>query len=150
MQDAISSLAYSEEGYLQLAADGVLRSYDGSENVIDYARLSNEQIRAHITNLSPVFSNVTEHLNETLWNVNGLDVIDEAQLTNPPGWLRRPPPQTINPGIDVKRAIQGRQWEACPGMLCIGTLQCQASGCDYCQFWNGEYLGMCILVSVMN
>lgn len=147
----VLSLIRSDGGHFHLAADGVMRSYDSHQKVIDYVRLSNEQISAEIASLPPSVSNQTKSLNESFRDVSGLNVTDKDQLFNPPSWLRSPAtrsPHSPNPSIEVKRTVQyGPANCLAFGWVCETNDECQAMGCIACLFWfyGTHPIGICII-----
>ena len=65
------------DGYLHVADDGVARSYDRNDVVINFVRLTNEQLMQLSPQLPAPFQKDLDHLHEVFDGVNGLDVVDE-------------------------------------------------------------------------
>ncbi|KAE8138981.1 hypothetical protein BDV38DRAFT_281542 [Aspergillus pseudotamarii] len=115
--EAISKMKMDPEGYFHIADDGVARSYDGNDAVIDYVPLANDQLMQLLSNLPEPWQQELDHLHSIFDGVDGLQVVDEDQLLNPPAWLRRvvdrEPPQSQNPKREVESLLEGRDWY-CP------------------------------------
>lgn len=152
----ILGLSHEVTGYVHLAEDGVLRSYDGGENVIDYVRLNNAQIQHYVAKFASTFNvSQMDELYSAFNGVNGHDVVNENQLTNPPAWLRHRPQssemgnQSRSRNADTKAALQDRD-TFCAGYICFSAGICNAFGCTICILLGGPnwktglgYPGIC-------
>ena len=79
----------SNEGFSHLAIDGVYRSYDSKGEVVDYRKLSPEEISMMLSFQSKHYTaeqNLT--LLEKFRGVDGTSVTDEQQLLHPEAALR--------------------------------------------------------------
>ncbi|BDD54908.1 hypothetical protein MAP00_000481 [Monascus purpureus] len=148
--EPIRKLKKDPEGYSHIADDGVARAYDGNDAVIDYVRLSNDQLMQLLLDLPESWQKELDHLHSVFDGVDGLQVVDENQLLNPPAWLRpavnRAAPQSRNPKRDVESLLETRSYY-CKGQFCMSPEACQFLGCSNCNFLD-EYLpggaGVCI------
>jgi hypothetical protein len=61
----------SGQGYAQLAADGLFRTFDTNGEVLDYVQLSPEQI-------TDVASNLSQDHRNAYAGINGHDVVGDA------------------------------------------------------------------------
>ncbi|KAL2826766.1 hypothetical protein BJY01DRAFT_229557 [Aspergillus pseudoustus] len=81
-KEIMSSLRRDPEGrgFTHLATDGVLRTFDGDRNVVDYRQLSPEEIRT----VMQVFPQQwRDQVKDKFVGVDGRDVTDEEQLRYP-------------------------------------------------------------------
>ncbi|KAK1063500.1 hypothetical protein LTR12_006612 [Friedmanniomyces endolithicus] len=94
-------------GFIHVANDGVERSYDANGTVIDYRRLSNDQLTRMAATLSTEMMDVWK-------NVDGNDVTSNSQIFNPPPALRPTAPtaeglqQSVNEVAAMKKLLEGR------------------------------------------
>ncbi|KAL2847864.1 hypothetical protein BJY01DRAFT_212367 [Aspergillus pseudoustus] len=82
-------------GFTHLATDGVLRSFDGDRNVIDYRPLSPEEIAVWLEPWPPA---LREKLIPMFEGVDGRNVTDVEQLLHPRPELL--PPESPEDGLD--------------------------------------------------
>ena len=135
----MESLKHDPQGYSHIADDGVVRSYNADHQVIDYAPLSNAQILEYMNQLPKSYDSELEHLHLVFDNVNGHEVTDSDQLTDPPAWLRRPAlsqaSDTTSDTTSPQRAasLEGRD-NFCSGRPCSSDAACQFLGCGGCTF----------------
>ncbi|THC91262.1 hypothetical protein EYZ11_009281 [Aspergillus tanneri] len=112
--EAMNKMKMDPKGYFHIANDGVARSYDGNDIVIDYVPLSNDQLMQLLSNLPEPWQKELDHLHSIFDGVDGLQVVDENQLLNPPAWLRRivdrEAPRSRNPKRDVESLLEARDW----------------------------------------
>lgn len=85
-------------GFTHLATDGVLRALDGDRNVVDYRRLSPEEIKLAFEIYPPAFR---AQLEDKFIGVDGRNVTDAQCLHPDPSLL---PPETDSEGQNVSRA----------------------------------------------
>ncbi|TKA30504.1 hypothetical protein B0A54_15798 [Friedmanniomyces endolithicus] len=94
-------------GFIHVANDGVERSYAENGTVIDYRRLSNDQLTRMAATLPTEMMDVWK-------GVDGNDVTSESQIFNPPPALRPTAPtaeglqQSVNEVAAMKKLLEGR------------------------------------------
>ena len=74
----MAALQRHPDGVVHLGDDGVLRSFHPNQTVLEYVKLSANQIQ-HVLDVQ----GRNDHLNEIFDGVNGHSVTDLEQLTNP-------------------------------------------------------------------
>lgn len=79
----LNDLPTSPSGILNLGMDGVLRSFDGEDNVLGYRQLSPEEI-ARFHNILPKAMREEWRLDQKYEGVDGRQVTDLEQLLHPP------------------------------------------------------------------
>ncbi|GFF34043.1 lactobacillus up-regulated protein [Aspergillus udagawae] len=78
--EAVRKLKLVPQGYVHIADDGVARSYDENESVIDYVPLTNDQLKQLLSNLPEAWQKEADHLHAVFDNVDGRQVIDEKTV----------------------------------------------------------------------
>jgi len=134
---AVSSLKKAPDGHIHIADDGVVRSYDKNDAVIDHIPLNNEQLKQLLANLPEPWQKESDHLHALFDNVNGHDVVDKRQLLDPPAWLRRSADRdaAISPAPEARgKALLERQNYFCVGQPCTTSEACQFLGCSGCAY----------------
>ena len=126
---------------MHVADDGVARSYDEENTVIDFVGLTNAQLMQIIAQLPNALKNETEHLHTVFDAVNGSAVVDEGQLRNPPSWLRpakmsevgqrSEPSQSRSFARNVESTLDARDYY-CVGQPCTTSAACRFLGCSVC------------------
>ncbi|OAP64480.1 hypothetical protein AYL99_00452 [Fonsecaea erecta] len=140
----------SGKGFIHLGDDGVLRSFDGDLKVVAYQPLTPDQITAYIDRTN---EERRPHLREVFEGVDGRDVVDEEQLTNPaPGLLPAFKPGSL-PEVEKPTRRNERRHSAsggdlgkrvpCNQILCTNDIQCQDSFCFGCEVADFAWLGAC-------
>lgn len=85
-------------GFTHLATDGVLRSFDGDRNVVDYRKLSPEEIELVSEIYPPAYR---AQIKEEFAGVDGRNVTDTQQCLHPDASLmppkRGPDGQNVSP-----------------------------------------------------
>ena len=148
--DTLHKMDADLNGFLHVADDGVARSYNGNATVIDYVRLTNEQLMQLLSQLPESYQSEMNHLHSTFDNVSGFDVADESQLRDPPSWLRPPPQhdaikrsvssQTRNPARRAESTLEVRDY-FCVGQPCTNSAACQFLGCSACVYLDAVLPG---------
>lgn len=139
--DFLSSMIIDPEGVVHVADDGVARSYNATNGVIDYAPLSNEQLMRIIFHLPPSMEEHHEHLMQVFDGVDGHAVTDKKQILEPPAWLQpvsfntSTQPQSRSEAQEAAAALlDKRQPPFCSGQRCTTTRACRTMGCSVCAF----------------
>lgn len=148
--DVISTLKKDPDGYVHIADDGVARAYDANDTVTDYVPLSNDQLMQLIADLPGPWQNEADHLHSVFDGVDGLQVVNQSQLLDPPASLRR----QMNRGAAVSRnerrrveSLLERSTPACAGVLCYSSSSCQFQGCSTCAYLDAilpSEQGICV------
>jgi hypothetical protein len=86
-------------GFTHLATDGVLRAFDGDRNVVDYRKLSPEEIELVLEIYPPAYR---AQLNDKFSGVDGRNVTDTQQCLHPDASLM--PPERGSEGQNVSPA----------------------------------------------
>lgn len=104
------SMQLPGDGFVHIADDGIARSYDERGVVVDYCRLSNDQLRSMMESLPPSIRHQQAHLKEVYEGVDGHDVTDKTQIWDPPPELRpfgSPRPKTSSQLINQADTVDG-------------------------------------------
>lgn len=135
--EVMSTLKKAPGGHTHIADDGVIRTYDANDKVIDHTPLSNNQLKQLLANLPDAWKKESKHLHELFDNVDGHAVKDKRQLLDPPKWLRREIDRsniiTPNPEVLEKRRLVPRDW-FCVGQPCTNDDACRFLGCSGCAY----------------
>ncbi|KAK0263106.1 hypothetical protein LTR35_017626 [Friedmanniomyces endolithicus] len=139
-------------GFIHVADDGVERSYDANGTVIDYRRLSNNQLTRMAATLSTEVQDVWK-------NVDGNDVTSDSQIFNPPPALRPTAPtaeglqQSVNEVAAMKKLLEGRTVgpaigypttpPLCTTLSCYKHQTCRMFGCSWCWITASSNKGKC-------
>ncbi|KAL4860810.1 hypothetical protein BDV12DRAFT_181082 [Aspergillus spectabilis] len=94
------------EGFTHLATDGVLRSFDGDRNVLDYKPLSPEEIALVLEEWPPTLHN---QLREMFKGVDGRNVKNVEQFIHPHPDLM--PPEPTSSGDQAENIANGNAGE---------------------------------------
>ncbi|KAK0274597.1 hypothetical protein LTR91_004854 [Friedmanniomyces endolithicus] len=139
-------------GFIHVAKDGVERSYAENGTVIDYRRLSNDQLTRMAATLSTVMQDVWK-------DVDGNDVTSDSQIFNPPPALRPTAPtaeglqQSVNEVAAMKKLLEGRTVgpaigypttpPLCTTLSCYKHQTCRMFGCSWCWITVSNNKGKC-------
>jgi hypothetical protein len=96
-------------GYTHTGLDGILRSFNSTNQVIDYHVFTGAEFKAN-WNAKPF--EISEDLKTTLFAVGGT-LVPEADIWNPPASLQVPQPMpgtTPNPGVEAKEQLTKRDY----------------------------------------
>lgn len=88
------------EGFIHLATDGVLRSFDGDRNVLDYKPLSPDEIALVLDEWPPTLHS---QLRRMFYGVDGRNVKDVEQFIHPNPDLMPPEPTSSGYQEGVKK-----------------------------------------------
>jgi hypothetical protein len=75
-----ASIRHASAGFTHLGTDGVLRSFDGDRNVVDYRQLSPEEIQIALQVYPP---HMRDQIKDKFAGVDGRNVKDEETLLHP-------------------------------------------------------------------
>lgn len=134
----IRSVQIDSTGVLHLDDDGVLRSYDGAGNVLDYRRFNS----SHLMTVANQYSgDLQSHLFE-VWNSVDSFAVEEQQIWNPVN----NPYQSLFPkqGTSDRRAYSPLTPRVeCESVRCENHETCHRSHCFYCFFIDRVADGHC-------
>lgn len=142
-------MALDPEGFVHIADDGVARSYTANNTVIDYAPLSNEQLKQMISGLPASVKENQEHLHQVFDGVDGYDMTDKKQIFEPPVWLQPASfgqtnqPQSRSEAQEAAAALLDKR-QVCLGKSCTSTTVCQSFGCSSCSTFDKANFRICI------
>ncbi|KKZ63793.1 hypothetical protein EMCG_01897 [[Emmonsia] crescens] len=140
--EIISNLQSHPDGFTHVGDDGIARSFDAKGKVIDFARLSNDQLTA----LAKRSSNA-EDRDYLLGGWDGVDgwSVGLDQIWNPPRHLLPHPPDSeagsMDPTAMAARGIGKSKRKPsslktrgpeCYGHTCLTNQECQNIGCLNC------------------
>ncbi|OTA67308.1 hypothetical protein K449DRAFT_430513 [Hypoxylon sp. EC38] len=146
LSDIYGAIETDPQGFVHIGDDGVLRSYGRDEKVVDYARLSPEQLKRAIDS----WPNKDEHahLNEVWDGIDGRDV-PHTEALDPPVHLK-PRAAGISPNspdreaTEVVKQLENRQ-VVCLNIDCKTTESCQAMGCPVCGALDSMVKKICLM-----
>ncbi|OJD19858.1 hypothetical protein AJ78_00218 [Emergomyces pasteurianus Ep9510] len=140
VSDILLNLVTVSNGFVHVADDKIVRSYDEDGTVLDYVRLSDDQLEEVLRQYPDSFR---EHLYAIWDGINSLEV-DEEQIWNPPPHLL-PPDLTGDPdsGICELRAREVLKVQyLCRHLKCDNNAYCRANYCHSCIRFDGA-TGVC-------
>lgn len=149
--DVVSSLDFGDSGVFNLGSDGVLRSFDSNNQVIDYRQLDPDQVKAFATKQIEQWKGSDFGVPPTLLSLvesppDGRLVTDINALLNPDDSEK---PVHSNEGDLTSRApeleaLNPRQPQICPTFQpCEHLSTCLIWGCRACYFPWGPPFGLC-------
>ncbi|KAK0880889.1 hypothetical protein LTR91_016974 [Friedmanniomyces endolithicus] len=140
-------------GFIHVADDGVERSYAANGTVIDYRRLSNDQ-------LTRIAATLPTEMMDVWKGVDGNDVTSESQIYAPAPALRPTAPtaedlqQSVNEVAAMKKVLEGRAVgpaigypsvpPLCTTLSCYRHMTCQMFGCNWCWLSGASDKGRCV------
>ena len=140
MQDIKRDIVLHPDGVMHFGDDGVLRSYDGAKQVIDYFQLSPEQVHAFIERSKP---HEKDHLWQVMGGADGRKVCQD-EIFNPPDHIRTSwvpegylekrtvcsPPGAAE-GTDMSPAVNStlEKRVECNEVACTNNKQCDNAVC---------------------
>ena len=139
------------EGFVHIADDGVARSYTANNTVIDYAPLSNEQLKQMVSQSPAALAKDREHLMQVFDVVDGHDVTDKKQIFEPPPLLQpasvKPvsQPQSRSEPQEAVAALVDKRVPMCLGRPCTTTAACVAMECVICAIYDRIGQTLCLI-----
>ncbi|KAK0661846.1 Lactobacillus up-regulated protein [Lasiodiplodia hormozganensis] len=106
--DIIRALKIDDDGFVHTGDDGVTRSYNANNEVIDYYQTDPQQLEM-LVNFWPIVTD-KDHLRQIFNGVDGRVVVNEDTLLHPPEELRpaaipAPGSSSIDPALLEKRDV---------------------------------------------
>ncbi|PGH29301.1 hypothetical protein GX50_07939 [[Emmonsia] crescens] len=145
VSEDIFRLKTVENGFFHLGDDKVLRSYDGSGNVVDYALPEDSHLKA----FANLFSKRTQEHLYRVWGEVDSSKISKKHIFNPPEHLL--PLHLSNlpaeSGICEKKMDSGleKRTPTCVDITCLGHGTCRQYNCAWCMIFDRMAEGYCLL-----
>lgn len=136
--DIIRTLKIDDDGFVHTGDDGVTRSYNANNEVIDYHRTSPQQLEM-LVDFWPIATD-KDHLRQVFDGVDGRTVVNEDTILHPPEELKPaaipdPDSSSIDPALLEKRNVVQRldpRQQYCLHKACTTSTACRTLGCRLC------------------
>ena len=153
-------MTFADDGFVQIGDDGVVRSWNGEGEVIDYVRLDNAELLDSLSAVARVQDEAKlVEAYSRLATANGYSVPDD-EVFNPPAHIKPSrfsddtamEKRTANAKVSANPAqvLGKRQMPApprpprCHGRACFDTAACRTVGCSQCMIWSGSVVNVCV------
>jgi hypothetical protein len=150
-KDVLQDLKIDATGVLSVGEDGVLRSYTGDLEVVDYRQLDPEQVatfgRQQLDAWTLGGGDIPDSVLALVQkSIDGRLVTEEDDLIHPTEKPRLGDKPSSRESRNPKPFddLIARQSAACAGSYCEDLPTCTARGCNACYFPNGPPDGRCL------
>ncbi|QSS50634.1 hypothetical protein I7I53_11393 [Histoplasma capsulatum var. duboisii H88] len=142
LQQLVNNLRTDPNGLFHIGNDGILRSYDKDNNVIDYARLDSAELKS----LAKRYSKDEENL-IALWENADSSMIDEAQIWSPEPLKNSMSlgASAVSPNVDQQANVLAPRIDDCSRLGCYNHHDCVAQdpNCHHCVHDGVNFFGKC-------
>ncbi|EER36683.1 hypothetical protein I7I53_11651 [Histoplasma capsulatum var. duboisii H88] len=142
IHDMIYNIQKDTNGFLHLGDDGILRSYDEHNNVLDYRKFN----KTHLTTVTNWYSNEGQIHLSTIWKDT-----DEIEIQKDQIWF---PSKKLQPFSFSQQSVFSSQPHlalkardtniVCSLITCRTTSLCQGFGCSDCFVVDHHETGICL------